>query len=255
MGSVINEYIRVSDESADQIASMFAHRVALQLAEKDRSSDANAAKFFAFELEKIAQELRDSETLRVTESPSVETVKSILRDVPLQSPAVTYFGDEPVRRKPTKRLSHFERCVPVEELTTTLSDMAIQPTLERSDSAETTKSEAISQSVAIFTKLECEFQELESKYLNLEKKFEHVSSVNGILNKQVADLQSELSETCEEKAALSVGNEKLMFEIAEKELENSKLVEELKKWKGNAKHITEQHRKLLKKVSTVNTRF
>ncbi|KAK3281452.1 hypothetical protein CYMTET_10761 [Cymbomonas tetramitiformis] len=126
--------------------------------------------------------------------------------------------------------------------------MVIEPSMERSDSTETTKSEAIRDSVEIFTKLESEFAELQTKYDKLLKQFQQVTDTNDTLNTQLTAVKSELSEVTEERDALNKANETLMFEIAEKESENNKLVDDLKKWKGNAKLVTEEHRKLLRKV-------
>ncbi|KAK3248085.1 hypothetical protein CYMTET_6998 [Cymbomonas tetramitiformis] len=126
--------------------------------------------------------------------------------------------------------------------------MVIEPTMQRSDSTETTKSEAIRDSVEIFTKLESEYAELQTKYDKLSKQFQQVTDTNDTLNTQLTAVKSELSEVTEERDALNKANETLMFEIAEKETENTTISEDLTRWKKNARCVTEQHRRLLSKV-------
>ncbi|KAK3251449.1 hypothetical protein CYMTET_39215 [Cymbomonas tetramitiformis] len=69
-----------------------------------------------------------------------------------------------------------------------------------------------------------------------------------MLNSQLSDVKCELTEVTAERDALGVANEKLMFEIAEKETENTTLFEDLTRWKKNARFVTEEHRILLAKV-------
>ncbi|KAK3262516.1 hypothetical protein CYMTET_28634 [Cymbomonas tetramitiformis] len=264
MTPVIAGYIEVSRESVESFATLFGKQLFLTLKDKQQGGDFDIASYlrsqFVFVAEKYS---RNEEAIRSQHSPNL--------NLPAFSP-LNAFGEISEKRS-RARIAPSTRVVcdeaMVEELEFDVSNLRLKQTdssesskqtrqraaVTRQDSAEsnssceTTKSEVVRQSATIMATLEKQYFDLEREHKSCVTKLQTALLANEVLNEANAKFKSELLEVCEEKAALSVGLEKLMFEIAEKESENSKLVEDLTRWKKNARYVTEQHRILLAKVN------
>ncbi|KAK3264260.1 hypothetical protein CYMTET_26991 [Cymbomonas tetramitiformis] len=204
MSPIINAYICAhSDESAEDIATMFGQEVVLLTANKTRGADCESAILLAQRLETAAFDLHRNEDQRRLESPSVDTVKNILKDVSLSSPAISYYKEGSTNRSKQKKLDPSARAIPFEELDAAYGNLCFEDVsdvpsesnntadtaeIERSFSnvsdVSVTKSEVLRQSEEFAAEIRAELDRVTASYST-------VLLANTDLNNRVAELTAE----------------------------------------------------------------
>ncbi|KAK3253679.1 hypothetical protein CYMTET_37081 [Cymbomonas tetramitiformis] len=245
MTPVIAGYIQVSRESVESFATLFGKQLFLTLKAKQKGQDFDVASFLSSQFVSVAEEYARSEAIRFRNSPS-----AISLELPHFSP-LNAFGEHSAKKTRGKiplaaRIVRDESVI--EQLEFSVSDLCLeQAAISRQDSSEshsscqTTATEVARQSATIMETLEKQYFDLEREHKSYLTKLQTALSANEVLNEENAKLKSELLEVCEEKAALSVGNEKLMFEIAEKETEVVNITKQLKQLRSDYKQLKTVH--------------